>query len=515
MRNGEAPPFPLEIITTIAVASIILIVVAVVLVAREMKATAGRRQEMRQQKEREEKMYERLKINWSNSLKGFGVGGLSHMPPEWRTDDDYSGIVPKFSEGGHEIDKKLKEVSVEIMKLSSRKGHGTVSALKQNLCDFMDREVTEFFTRRDEMYRRFLLHDGPHTIEPSLFKYKVPWPENTTPLFRQIMFLITTLDSMFKNSYGQRFKLCVEHTGMPAWTAWVKTELPKLMPHDTVLTQTTSHIFDLYLQAAEVHSHYIAFFERLAEETKATWKAGTGSKSLKNMFRALEKTGGETSGGHADGVFDCSKIFDIVRGTLIYNTMGDEDGGVLRGVRALFNSDQFQVVRIKDRFNKPTLALWRDVLVNGRMIKADGTIISHIVEVQFHQEDLNEERSNVGGHFMYERSRALLEACELVCGDAFVRAKLKDLHNVHADALRAVNSGESTTVSVHAKNSALIHPVRNVLNHLLHGKRRGSISDKWFHDKGKKSRNQIQDVPTPPLNQVQPQSRVSVETIYN
>ena len=134
----------------------------------------------------------------------------------------------------------------------------------------MDREVTEFFTRRDEMYRRFLLHDGPHTVEPSLFKYKVPWPENTTPLFRQIMFLIATLDSMFKNSYIQRFKLCVKHTGMPAWTAWVETQLPKLMRHDTVMTQTTSNLFDLYLQAAKVHKYYIAFFERLAKETKAT-----------------------------------------------------------------------------------------------------------------------------------------------------------------------------------------------------------------------------------------------------
>ena len=480
-------------------------IIAVVFAAHEMRIAARRRKEMKEQEEREKQMLERLQINWSNSMNSFGVGGLSHMPPEWRADDDCSGIVPKYSEGGQEINKKLAEVSVEIMKLSRRRNqHVRLSALKQQLRDFMDHEVTDFFTRREDMYRRFLRHDGPHTSETEMFEYDVPWPENATPLFRQIMFLIATLDSMFKNSYIQRFKLCVKHTGMPAWTAWVETQLPKLMRHDTVMTQTTSNLFDLYLQAAKVHKYYIAFFERLAKETKATWKAATGPKSLKNMFRALQKSGGATSGGHSDGVFDCSTIFDIVRGTLVYKTMGDEDGGVLRAVRALFNSAHFQVVRIKDRFNKPTLALWRDVLINGRMIQADGTVISHIVEVQFHQEDLHEERSDVGGHFMYQRSRSLSEACKSVFGESFVMEKLKDLCNVHAELLKSGSSGESTKIPIH-QYSGLVHPVRNVLKAFLNVKSEKSrnqirrmISDTWL-----KKSNKIQDALTPPLNQVE------------
>ena len=45
-----------------------------------------------------------------------------------------------------------------------------------------------------------------------------------------------------------------------------------------------------------------------------------------------------------------------------------------------------------------------------------------------HQWDLREERMNVGGHFIYERHRALFEACESVFGSA-VSTKLKDLND--------------------------------------------------------------------------------------
>ena len=236
----------------------------------------------------------------------------------------------------------------------------------------------------------------------------------------QVMRLLRHLDNLFEASYNQLFKLTVTNFGLTAWTTWVENELPKLMPYGVVLAQNTPHVFQLYRQAAEVKSFYDQVFRRLARETNAEWQPSP----LKKMFRILEKA---DQLHHGD--FDCSKIFDVVRGTLVYKRMDDRPGGVLMGVQALFACSRFQVVRVKDRFNNPTSACWRDVLINGRLVARDGSIYSHIVEVQFHQKDLRRERTMVGGHFMYERHRALFEACEQACGSEQASATLKRLHS--------------------------------------------------------------------------------------
>merc|ERR1719198_2389712 len=196
----------------------------------------------------------------------------------------------------------------------------------------------------------------------------------------------------------------------------------ELMPKQVTLTQSTPHLLELYRQAAKVQSYYNKVCARIAKQTKALWYPAP----LKKIFRILEKAQHVRRG---DSVFfDCTRIFDVVRGTLIYRKLGDEPDGVLCGIRALFDCPQLQIIRVKDRFNNPTSACWRDALFNARMVSSQGTIDSHIVEIQLHQWDLREERMNVGGHFIYERHRALFEACEEAHGSE-VSAKLKDLHD--------------------------------------------------------------------------------------
>jgi len=180
--------------------------------------------------------------------------------------------------------------------------------------------------------------------------------------------------------------------------------------------------FDLYCQAAQAHSYYNKVCRRIAKQTKAEWHPGP----LKKMFRILEKAEHVQSDDDDRLSFDCSKILDIVRGTLIYDTLGDEEGGVLCGIRALFDCTELQIIRVKDRFSNPTSAGWRDVLLNARMVLSNGLVLPHIVEVQLHQRDLREERMNVGGHYIYERHRALFEACEMVYGDE-ASLKLQDI----------------------------------------------------------------------------------------
>merc|ERR1719174_3333606 len=122
------------------------------------------------------------------------------------------------------------------------------------------------------------------------------------------------------------------------------SRLPELMPLHSpgsfALTQNTPYIFDLYRQAAEVHSYFNTVCERIARETKATWYPAP----LKKLFRMLEKAEHvQGNGRQQDSMFfDCSRIFDIVRGTLVYDTLGDQPGGVLCGIHALFKCGKFQ-----------------------------------------------------------------------------------------------------------------------------------------------------------------------------
>ena len=336
-------------------------------------------------------------------------------------DDEESKIHgPAFKASGLRKSKRTSKMGLAMvskMKLMKR-SLAMVTQMKQlkrrNISDRSKQNTTELSTSK-----RIKI------IQELENKHKIPWPENTTPLFRQIMFLLRDLDDLFKASYNQRFYLRIMDNEFQEWSDWISTEFPKLMPSSVVLKQNTPCVFELYRQAAQLHSYYDHVFASIARATKAQWIPAP----LKKIFRILEKADHQHVEDHT--TFDCSRIFDVVRGTLVYDTLSGNDGGVLCGVRAVFASKKFQVVRLKDRFTYPTSACWRDVLLNGRMISGDGTVHPHLVEVQFHQRDLREERMNVGGHFIYERHRALFEACESACGNE-AGDMLEEMHFISA-----------------------------------------------------------------------------------
>merc|ERR1711934_474727 len=87
---------------------------------------------------------------------------------------------------------------------------------------------------------------------------------------------------------------------------------------------------------------------------------------------------------------------------------------------------------------------------------------SHIVEVQLHQKDLREERMNVGGHFIYQRHRALFEACEKACGDD-AGAKLADLHTQSARVmfLNSSASGRTNKLTTSPQASPTVVPSKD------------------------------------------------------
>ena len=67
-----------------------------------------------------------------------------------------------------------------------------------------------------------------------LFEGDCEWPQNTTPLFRQIMFLLRDLDNMFKASYNQRYTLRIMEHEQKVYTEWMANQLPILLPYNFV-----------------------------------------------------------------------------------------------------------------------------------------------------------------------------------------------------------------------------------------------------------------------------------------
>ena len=455
MFQGNRYSDTVLIVIVVVVASAFIFGLVVVPVVSYMFIWWKRRLRQKRKQKATTLLKARLMKNWSALLSSDYVNDLSYMPEEWK-----SGIVPCRSKAGQNLKSDLQKIAKQIKTVSTRRwccGSRTEEErkLKISMEYVMQEKVAGFFAARDEMYKLYLLEDaklkGKNTQSSATTKAKGPasksmsvesnakgttaslqpnrdlesWPENTTPLFQQIMFLLRDLDDMFRASYNQRFNLRIMDNEMQEWTDWTQNEFPKMMPEEVVLKQNIADVYDLYQQAAQVHSHYNNVFASVAKATKALWIPAP----LKQIFRILEKAGHEHKGDRV--IFDCSKIFDIVRGTLVYDTLAEGDGGLLRGVCAVFASKNFQVARLKDRFTNPTSACWRDVLLNGRMISSLGTVQPHLVEVQFHQRDLRAELMNAGGHLIYERHRALFKACETACGSE-AAVKLHELRSASA-----------------------------------------------------------------------------------
>jgi hypothetical protein len=221
---------------------------------------------------------------------------------------------------------------------------------------------------------------------------------------RQAQAAIEALSQVYRKLYDAIFEQqLASDEGFEALQEYTKARIAK-MAADVTCVQSATDLAVMYQHALTVLPHYKDFCASVATATGGVFQ----DAPVKTIFRTIEKSAmrhNQARRFHTDGVMD------LVRGALVYETFD----GLLEGVKALCDSDEFKVLRIKDRFAAPTDAGWRDVVVNGVLIKKDRKS-KHKVEVQLHYEPLVAVRESLGGHFIYAKQRALVEALEVVFG---------------------------------------------------------------------------------------------------
>jgi hypothetical protein len=147
--------------------------------------------------------------------------------------------------------------------------------------------------------------------------------------------------------------------------------------------QPSRDLDELYAHAAEADVALRGLVSTIAGETGADAMFPPG---LKGRERAIEKIEADYGG-------DVSRIVDLSRASLVYTTMEELQAG-LAAVEA-----QADVVRVKNRFDKPTSSGYRDIVFNLRMPNG------HIVELQLHLKQIIEAKEE--GHSLYEEQRTI------------------------------------------------------------------------------------------------------------
>jgi hypothetical protein len=87
-------------------------------------------------------------------------------------------------------------------------------------------------------------------------------------------------------------------------------------------------------------------------------------------------------------------------------------GSIVRGLLALHKAGALRVVRIKDRFARPSAGGWRDLMVNFVIV---GDPTRHVCEVQVVHEMMLTARKGLPGHAIYGIVRCAMELIES-CG---------------------------------------------------------------------------------------------------
>jgi hypothetical protein len=149
-------------------------------------------------------------------------------------------------------------------------------------------------------------------------------------------------------------------------------------------TQTSGDIDELYHQAAEADVHLREATQRIAGLTGGEVAFPPG---LKGKARAQEKVETEYGG-------DYSQLTDISRASIQYDSMD----ALYRGLQAL--GSEFEIARLKDRFQTPAPGGYRDMLLNVRMPNG------HVVEVQLHLKEILAVKGG-RGHAIYEEVRTI------------------------------------------------------------------------------------------------------------
>lgn len=152
---------------------------------------------------------------------------------------------------------------------------------------------------------------------------------------------------------------------------------------DEVPVQATDDLGQLYRDATNAW-YQLDFMTR-------TTAAGTGGeaivpglKSVESTLRKLDQPG-----------FTVERTTDIARTRIVYDSMDE----VYAAVDHI--TQNYDVVRLSDRFQTPMLDGYRDIKINVRMPNG------HIAEVQLHLRAMHEVTELGGGHHIYEEMRQI------------------------------------------------------------------------------------------------------------
>lgn len=315
---------------------------------------------------------------------------LKHLSTAWRR-----SIVAKDDETGEKLFDRLTRLERKLLK-----SRGTLNEKDlESFRDLAEREVPSFFESRIRTYQTCLDSDSVAVDE--------------------ITKLTTLLDDRYKKTYDEIFKNQIrvgDAAGLREWTAFAESHRGPSRSSGTATTQSASSLVKAYVDAVHVKDQFEALLRDAAEKTNGECAFGP----LKHAFRAIEKSAMK----HAeDGErFNCENVLDIVRGAIVYKDMRD----VTAGAAWLMDKRRsgFVVTRFKDRFSigRETTGGWRDAMLNGYLCEDDR---KHVVEIQLHHKSMRIVRSEMGGHFIYAKFRALVEAMEVCHGKMDVARRRK------------------------------------------------------------------------------------------
>jgi len=206
--------------------------------------------------------------------------------------------------------------------------------------------------------------------------------------------------------------------------------------------QSSNDLDTLYQQAAEADPILKSITSAIAAETGGEPMFPPG---LKGKPRAMEKIAGEYGG-------DASRIVDLSRASIVYDSVD----ALKAGLAAL--QGKVEIVKTKDRFDKPTASGYRDITLN---VKING----HVCELQLHLKQIMEVKQGKG-HELYEQSRAIeakaqIEGRDLTAEEAAqikaIEAEAKKLYDAAFDsATKTESSGESQVTGPESITAAAI-----------------------------------------------------------
>ena len=147
--------------------------------------------------------------------------------------------------------------------------------------------------------------------------------------------------------------------------------------------QNKHDIVDLYLACGRTLPLFAFFIRSIKNRCNAIADL-SGVAPMKPICRTMEKAALRVDGGQ----WSCSCALDVVRGCLVFATMGD----MLRCLREIQAYPGVRVVRVKNRFDTPTSYAWRDCVVNV-VFAADPDRI--ICEVQLLHQAMLDAQNNL------------------------------------------------------------------------------------------------------------------------